>query len=43
MRDVEGMRAAVGLPSSLVSYFTNSSINSHNELSACLESMADKV
>jgi phosphatidylinositol 4-kinase A len=43
MRDVEGMRAAIGLPSSLVSYFTNSSVNSRAELSTCLESMADKV
>jgi phosphatidylinositol 4-kinase A len=43
MRDVEGMRAAVGLPSSLVPYFTNSSINSRPELSACFEFMADKV
>jgi phosphatidylinositol 4-kinase len=37
------MRAAVGLPSSLVHYFTNSSINTRTELSACLVSMADKV
>ncbi|KAI0256980.1 atypical/PIKK/PI4K protein kinase [Lactifluus subvellereus] len=43
MRDVESMRAAVGLPSSLVPYFTNSSINSRTELSACLVSMADKI
>ena len=43
MRDVESMRAAVGLPSSLVPYFTNSSINSRPELTTCLESMADKV
>ena len=43
MHDVEGLRAASGLPSSLVLYFTNSSINSRTELSACMESMADKV
>ena len=43
MHDVEGMRAGAGLPSSLVLYFTNSSINSRTELSACMESMADKV
>ncbi|KAI9508312.1 hypothetical protein F5148DRAFT_1275830 [Russula earlei] len=43
MHDVEGMRAAAGLPSSLVPYFTNNSINSRTELSACLESMADKI
>lgn len=43
MHDVEGMRAAAGLPSSLVLYFTNCSINSRTELGTCLESMADKV
>src|ERR1700730_133590 len=43
MHDLEGMRAATGLPSSLVPYFTNSSINSRTGLSVCLESMADKV
>ncbi len=43
MHDVEAMRAAVGLPSSLVPYFTNNSINSHTELSACMDAMADKV
>jgi hypothetical protein len=43
MHDVEGMRAAAGLPSSLVLYFTNSGINSRTALSACMEAMADKV
>jgi hypothetical protein len=43
MHDVEGMRATAGLPSSLVLYFTNSSINSRTALSACMEAMADKV
>ena len=43
MHDLEGMRATAGLPSSLVPYFTNSSINSRTELNACLEPMADKV
>jgi phosphatidylinositol 4-kinase A len=43
MHDVEGMRAAAGLPSSLVLYFTNGSINSRTALSACMEAMADKV
>jgi phosphatidylinositol 4-kinase len=43
MHDLEGMRAAAGLPSSLVPYFTNNSINSRTDLSACLDSMAEKV
>ncbi|TFY82561.1 hypothetical protein EWM64_g1445, partial [Hericium alpestre] len=29
MHDIESMRAAAGLPSSLVSYFTNNSLNEH--------------
>jgi hypothetical protein len=40
MHDLEGMRTFVCLPSSLVPYFTNYSINSHTELRTC---MADKV
>jgi phosphatidylinositol 4-kinase len=43
MHDLEGMRAAAGLPSSLVPYFTNNSINSRTALSTCLDSMAEKV
>ncbi|KAI0273304.1 atypical/PIKK/PI4K protein kinase [Gloeopeniophorella convolvens] len=43
MHDVETMRAAAGLPSSLASYFMNNSVNSRTELSACMDSMADKV
>jgi phosphatidylinositol 4-kinase len=43
MHDIEGMRGSVGLPSSLVPYFTNYSINSHNELRTCMDAMADKV
>ncbi len=43
MHDLEGMRATAGLPSSLVPYFTNNSINSRTDLSACLDSMAEKV
>jgi phosphatidylinositol 4-kinase A len=43
MHDLEGMRAAAGLPSSLVPYFTNNSINSRTDLIACLDSMAEKV
>ncbi|KAH9071165.1 hypothetical protein EDB83DRAFT_2366879 [Lactarius deliciosus] len=43
MHDIEGMRGAVGLPSSLVPYFTNNSINSHTELRTCMDAMADKI
>jgi phosphatidylinositol 4-kinase len=43
MHDIEGMRASVGLPSSLVPYFTNNSINSHTELRTCMDAMADNV
>ncbi|KAI0275884.1 atypical/PIKK/PI4K protein kinase [Russula aff. rugulosa BPL654] len=43
MHDLEGMRATAGLPSSLVPYFTNNSINSRTDLSACLDSMAEKT
>jgi phosphatidylinositol 4-kinase A len=43
LHDLEGMRATAGLPSSLVPYFTNNSINSRTDLSACLEAMAEKV
>ncbi|EIN07209.1 hypothetical protein PUNSTDRAFT_71064 [Punctularia strigosozonata HHB-11173 SS5] len=43
MHDMESMRSASGLPSSLVSYFTNSSINKHQGLSACMDAIAEKV
>lgn len=43
MHDIESMRSAAGLTSSLVSYFTNDSINKHPGLSACMESVAEKV
>jgi phosphatidylinositol 4-kinase A len=43
MHDMESMRAAAGLTSSLVSYFTNDGLNKHNELSGCMESIAEKV
>ncbi|KAG6820652.1 hypothetical protein H0H93_013851 [Arthromyces matolae] len=43
MHDIESMRSAAGLPSSLVAYFTNDSINKHPGLSACMESVAEKV
>ncbi|EGO21128.1 hypothetical protein SERLADRAFT_452259 [Serpula lacrymans var. lacrymans S7.9] len=43
MHDVESMRSALGLPSSLVTYFTNSNLNMHASLSACMESIAEKV
>lgn len=43
MHDIESMRSAAGLTSSLVAYFTNESINKHPGLSACMESVAEKV
>ncbi|KNZ80366.1 Phosphatidylinositol 4-kinase stt4 [Termitomyces sp. J132] len=43
MHDIESMRSAVGLPSSLVTYFTNDSINQHPGLSACMQTVAEKV
>lgn len=43
MHDIESMRSAAGLTSSLVSYFTNDSINKHPGLSACMESVAEKA
>ncbi|KAJ8087995.1 phosphatidylinositol-4- kinase [Marasmius tenuissimus] len=43
MHDMESMRSAAGLPSSLVDYFVNDSLNRHPGLSACMESIAEKV
>lgn len=43
MHDMENMRSAAGLPSSLVSYFTNGGINKHDALSSCMDSIAEKV
>ncbi|KAI6131993.1 hypothetical protein EDD16DRAFT_1821529 [Pisolithus croceorrhizus] len=43
MHDVETLRSDAGLPSSLVSYFTNPSLNKHAALSACMEAVAEKV
>lgn len=43
MHDMESMRSATGLTSSLVSYFINDSLNRHPGLSACMESIAEKV
>ncbi|KAH7923479.1 hypothetical protein BV22DRAFT_1036261 [Leucogyrophana mollusca] len=43
MHDMESMRSAMGLPSSLATYFTNSSLNRLAGLSACMESIAEKV
>ncbi|KAG2144576.1 hypothetical protein DEU56DRAFT_790388 [Suillus clintonianus] len=43
MHDVESMRSAAGLPLSLVSYFTNGSLNRQSNISVCMESVADKV
>ncbi|KAJ8463246.1 hypothetical protein ONZ51_g10373 [Trametes cubensis] len=43
MHDIESMRAAAGLPSSLVSYFVNKGINKTAGLLASMESIAEKV
>ncbi|OSD08514.1 atypical/PIKK/PI4K protein kinase [Trametes coccinea BRFM310] len=43
MHDIESMRAAAGLPSSLVTYFVNKGINKTAGLLACMESIAEKV
>ncbi|KAF8969865.1 hypothetical protein BDZ97DRAFT_1937223 [Flammula alnicola] len=43
LHDIESMRSASGLPSSLVSYFINDSLNDHPGLSACMEAVAEKV
>ncbi|KAI0075272.1 hypothetical protein K474DRAFT_1676500 [Panus rudis PR-1116 ss-1] len=43
MHDVESMRSAAGLPSSLVSYFTNNSLNNNIGLVHCMEAVAEKV
>ncbi|TCD70919.1 phosphatidylinositol-4- kinase [Steccherinum ochraceum] len=41
--DLESMRAAAGAPSSLVSYFTNNSLNKNTGLVLCMEAIAEKV
>ncbi|KAI8989762.1 atypical/PIKK/PI4K protein kinase [Trametes punicea] len=43
MHDMESMRAAAGLPSSLVSYFVNKGVNKMSALLSCMESVAEKV
>ncbi|KDR73543.1 hypothetical protein GALMADRAFT_227988 [Galerina marginata CBS 339.88] len=43
LHDIESMRSAAGYPSSLVSFFINDSLNNHPGLSACMESVAEKV
>ncbi|KAA1469432.1 atypical/PIKK/PI4K protein kinase [Dentipellis sp. KUC8613] len=43
MYDLESMRSAAGLPSSLVSYFTNNSLNDHASLIASMNVMAEKI
>ncbi|CDO73608.1 hypothetical protein BN946_scf185014.g78 [Trametes cinnabarina] len=43
MHDIESMRAAAGLPSSLVTYFVNKGINKTAGLLSCMESIAEKV
>ncbi|KAF9564367.1 hypothetical protein CPC08DRAFT_705318 [Agrocybe pediades] len=43
LHDIESMRSSAGYPSSLVAYFINDSLNSHPGLSACMDSIAEKV
>ncbi|KAF8579311.1 atypical/PIKK/PI4K protein kinase [Ramaria rubella] len=43
MHDIESMRSVAGLTSSLVTYFVNNSLNKHNAMSACMDSIAEKV
>ncbi|EPS96826.1 hypothetical protein FOMPIDRAFT_1052946 [Fomitopsis schrenkii] len=43
MHDMESMRSAAGLPSSLVSFFVNNGLNKNAGLHACMESVAEKV
>lgn len=43
MHDMENMRSAAGLPSSLVSYFVNNGLNKNTGLHSCMESIAEKV
>ncbi|KAK7693961.1 hypothetical protein QCA50_003536 [Cerrena zonata] len=43
MHDVESMRSAAGLPSSLVSFFTNNSLNANTGLVHSMEAIAEKV
>ncbi|KAH7879656.1 uncharacterized protein C8R40DRAFT_1158339 [Lentinula edodes] len=43
MHDMESMRSAAGLTSSLVYYFINESLNRHPALSACMDSIAENV
>ena len=41
--DLESFRSAQGLPSSLPSYFTNTSLSKDVLLRGCMESIAEKV
>ncbi|KAM6500354.1 hypothetical protein JOM56_003368 [Amanita muscaria] len=43
MHDMETMRSAIGLTSSLASYFVNDGLNGHSDLSVCMDSVAEKV
>ncbi|KAF8891248.1 hypothetical protein BD779DRAFT_1514119 [Infundibulicybe gibba] len=43
MHDIESMRSAAGFTSSLVSYFVNDSLNKEPGLTACMESIAEKI
>ncbi|KAL5511303.1 STT4 [Sanghuangporus vaninii] len=43
MHDLEAMRSAAGYPSSLPLYFVNESVNTHDALSSCMNSVTEKV
>lgn len=43
MHDLETLRSATGLSSSLVLYFTNGNLNQPGSLSVCMDSIAEKV
>ena len=43
MHDMERLRSAAGLPSSLVTYFANNGLNKNIGLVQCMEAVAEKV
>lgn len=43
MHDIESMRSASGLPSSIMSYFVNNGLNNNVALCQCTEAVAEKV
>lgn len=43
MHDLELLRSTAGFSSSLVTYFSNGSLNKHASVSGCMDSVAEKV